>query len=121
MMRTVLILVCILPSSAWAQDVEPLAAGAARVDITPPEGSKVRMSGYGGRKEPFKGVHDRLYYRAIVLERGDQRAAIVVGDVSAIPTSFWEKTAKKIEEAAGIPRDNILLCATHTHAGPSGP
>ena len=98
MTRSILIFACLLSSTAWAQEVGPLSAGAARIDITPPEGSKVRMSGYGGRNDPFKGVHDRLYYRAIVMEKGDQRAAIVVGDVSAIPHSFWEKTTKKIEE-----------------------
>ena len=44
--------------------------GTAKVKITPTV--PIPMSGYGGRNDPFKGVHDDLYCRAIVFSDGNQ-------------------------------------------------
>src|SRR5260370_42329986 len=54
-----------------------LRAGAARVDITPPPGAALPMSGYGSRTQGFKTIHDRIYVRAIVLDDGATQAALV--------------------------------------------
>ena len=49
---------CFTPNSKDKDREEnTLMAGAAKINITP--GTPIRMSGYGGRDEPFKGVHDR--------------------------------------------------------------
>jgi neutral ceramidase len=96
-----------------------LRVGAARVDITPAEGTEVRLSGYGGRTEPFEGIQDRLYYRAIVIDDGASQVALVVGDVIGISHEHWETISARIEDEHGIPRTNLLLCGTHTHGGPN--
>jgi len=93
-------------------------AGAARIEITPPKDAGIRMSGYGGRDEPFEGVFDKLYYRAVVVDDGTTQAAIVVGDVASIGSAFWKDVSARIEAETGIPRGNVLLAATHTHGGP---
>lgn len=94
-------------------------AGAARIDITPSLSDPVPMSGFGGRSDPFTKVHDHIYYRAIVLDDGNQKVAILVGDVLAVSDAFSEKMGKEIELQFGIPQQNVLLCTTHTHAAPT--
>lgn len=96
-----------------------LRVGAARVDITPAKDAALPMSGYAGREEGFKGIRDRLYMRAIVLTDGATEAAVVTCDLSAISNTLWERLSARIEEETGVPRSNVLLAATHTHAGPS--
>jgi hypothetical protein len=98
---------------------EGFQAGAARIDITPPMSQGVRMSGYAGRTDPADGIHDKLYVRAIVLDDGNARAALVMGDVTSISSEFWEYMAARIQKETGIRQDHLLLAATHTHAAPS--
>lgn len=105
---------------AASQEERPLRAGAARVDMTPPENAGIRMSGYGDRKDPFKGIHDRLHIRAIALDDGRQTAAVVTADLVGISDSLWREVTGRVAREAGIPVENILLCGTHTHGGPSG-
>ena len=101
----------------YAERENILSVGTARINITPEV--PIPMSGYGGRTEPFKGVHDDLHARAIAFSDGETKALLISAEIIAIPFSFWENTSKHIEEETGIPYKNILLCATHTHGGPS--
>jgi hypothetical protein len=94
-------------------------AGAARIDITPREGSALTMSGYGNRTEGFQEIHDRLYARAIVAATPDSEVAIVACDLIGFSHTLWERMARRISAASGIPPDHVLLAATHTHGGPA--
>jgi len=94
-----------------------LSVGAAKVNITPKV--PIPMSGYGGRKGPFKGIHDDLFIRVILFSDGENKAAIIAADLIVIKTSYWEKVTERLNKEIGIPRENIILCATHTHGGPS--
>jgi hypothetical protein len=96
-----------------------LRAGAARVEITPPEDAALPMSGYAGRTDGYAGVHDPLYFRAIVVDDGERQAALVAGDTIAIPHAVWEALAPRISKETGIARDYILISGTHTHGAPS--
>jgi len=114
-----LVLGLMLLAPLAAADNGVLRAGAARIEITPPEGAALPMSGYAARREGFKGIHDRLYVRAIVVDDGATQAALVAADLSAISDSLWDRLSARIAAETKIPRDQILLAATHTHAGPS--
>lgn len=96
-----------------------LRAGAARVDITPAADAALLMSGYAGRKEGHKSIHDNLYTRAVVLDDGASLAAIVTADVIGFSNALWEKITGRITQETGIPRDNILLAGVHTHGAPA--
>lgn len=89
----------------------PLKAGAAKVDITP-----------DGEAMPgnFIGVLDRVNVRAIVVEAGESRAALVTVDAGVVPTDIWERVTAKAESELGIPADQFMLTATHTHSVPFG-
>ncbi|MCP5116905.1 MAG: hypothetical protein GY953_39265 [bacterium] len=96
-----------------------LRAGAARVDITPADGSALPMSGYASRTEGFKDIHDRLFVRAIVVDDGSVQAAIVTWDLIFVPHEIWEEYTGLIASETGIGAERILMAATHTHGGPN--
>jgi neutral ceramidase len=92
-----------------------LAAGAARIDITPPTGFP--MWGYGARHDAASvGVLDPLQARALVLEVGDKRIAIVSLDLGRAPTRSTTANIRKRVGAEGIA--DVFLGASHTHHGP---
>lgn len=88
-----------------------MKAGASKVDITP-----------SGDKLPgiFTGILDPIHVRAIVLENGAQRAALVTVDAGAIPNEIWQRLTTKAEAELGIPANQVILTATHTHSVPFG-
>lgn len=93
-----------------------ILAGAARINCSP--WTPIPMSGYGARKDPFKGIHDSLFVRAVVFNDGTNRAAIITADLIGFSHRFCNETIGKIEEATGIQHDYILLAASHNHGGP---
>jgi len=92
--------------------------GAASIDITPPVGTA--LDGYGGRTDVSLGVHDPLYARALYLDDGVTRLAFVVCDLIGIGSFLAERARELIAERPGIPASNVMISATHTHAGPAG-
>ncbi len=77
------------------------------------------MAELGGRVEAFdRPWEGEFRASALVLDAG-QKVALVSLDSLTAPRSAVDAAAQRIAEATGIPEDNILICATHTHAGPS--
>lgn len=111
-MRSAFLSLCVLASVA-AQGEPTLKAGVARVDITPTV--SMPMYGYQDRKcGPSSGVHDPLYAKALVLERGGDRIAIVTLDLGSIVSEQLND-----EVAARLKVPVLLLAASHTHSSPS--
>lgn len=95
-----------------------LKAGVAKDIITPPIGTP--LAGYAFKKESSVGIHDELYVRALVLEQEKTRVALAVSDVIGFERSLVEKIRTMVEDRVGIPKKNVMVAATHTHAGPVG-
>lgn len=89
-------------------------AGAATSTITPRIGSSVN-----GNMNDVKatGIHDDTYARAIVLDDGENKLAIVVSDLCMISRDVIDAAKKRAKEATQIPVENMSLSATHTHTG----
>ncbi|WP_420140108.1 neutral/alkaline non-lysosomal ceramidase N-terminal domain-containing protein [Sphingomonas sp.] len=96
-------------ASAATARPSPLKVGAAKVDVTPAEGQLPKN---------FRGVLDHIYARAIVVENGTSRAAMVTVDAGAIPGPIWQQVSARVARELGIPTDRLLLTATHTHSVP---
>jgi hypothetical protein len=93
-----------------------VTAGAAVADITPALG--VRMGGYGARTGVAQDVHDALHARALVLDDGATRLALVVCDLVGVMADLVAEARAIIAADCGIPADCVLISATHTHSGP---
>lgn len=91
-------------------------AGAAKIKITPE--TPIPMSGYGGRKDPFKGVREDIFARAVVISDGSNKVAVLSAELIGFSHSFWEECTSLIRQQTGIPVENIFLSAVHSHSGP---
>lgn len=91
-----------------------LYCGAAKVNITPSEELLPWMFGLMDRH--YCKVHDELFVRVMALQSGEDRALIVVYDLDKATNP--EEWTKRIEEETGVPADNILYLAIHTHTAP---
>lgn len=89
--------------------------GAAKTGMTPPKGSIIGDS-YGIRVS--EGVHDELYIKTLVFEQAGQRVAFITLDVISLPHLLVMKSRALIHKQTGIAVNNIILNATHLHAGP---
>ena len=89
--------------------------GAAKTGMTPPRGSIIGDS-YGIRVS--EGVHDELYIKTLVFEQAGQRVAFITLDVISLPHLLVMKSRALIHKQTGIAVNNIILNATHLHAGP---
>lgn len=89
--------------------------GAASIDITP-QSFPVLINGsfYSRQGEP-KNIHAR----AIVLDDGDTRIAIVVTDSCMLPKELVDSAKQLASQRAKIRPDHMLISATHTHTAPS--
>lgn len=113
------VLASVLYATAYGAERGTLRVGAARVEITPAAGAALPMAGYGGRTEGFKGIHDNIYVRAIVLDDGSTQAALVAWELIAVPDSVWATVSQRIAGEVGIRQENLLLAAVHDHGAPS--
>jgi neutral ceramidase len=116
MKRTLFAICCTLIFFVPSVRAEPLKAGAARIDITPPVGYP--MWGYAARKDaPSVGVREPLMARAVVLTVGKTKLAIVSLDLGrAPPRTSMQNIRKQLKDATQI--ETIFLVASHTHHGP---
>jgi len=94
------------------RDQAVFRVGAAEIDITP-DGT-CYLDGYWNHR-PSSGVRDRLKARAIVVDDGRTKAAIVVSDLIAYFYQ-WVEQARAKQDA--VPPENVVFCTTHTHASP---
>jgi hypothetical protein len=89
-----------------------LRAGVATVDVTP--SAFLPMYGYANRKcGPANGVHDPLMAKAVVLESGPVRVAIVSLDLGSFVGARFVADLKQTFNL-----DAVLISTTHTHSGP---
>jgi len=110
----ILLLVWLL-ASAVSLTASVLKAGVAKVDITPPMGTK--MWGYFDREAGASATLDPLFARVLVLEAGDERLALVALDLGRTfgPLSL-ALLKEAVQKSTGIV--HLLVVASHTHAGP---
>ena len=104
-----LLLCCIAATTAVAAAAPNLQVGAARVDLTPAAAAL---------PPNYLGINDPVYARAIVLDNGTTRAALVTLDAGGIPTELWREVATRVEQELAIPATQLILGATHTHSVP---
>ncbi|MGC8833015.1 MAG: neutral/alkaline non-lysosomal ceramidase N-terminal domain-containing protein [Armatimonadota bacterium] len=92
-----------------------LKVGAASLDITP--ANPCHLSGYAARQQPSIGVHDPVFAKAVVMDDGGAKVAVVSCDLLGFTPAFSDRLRERLREEAGIPH-SIVAC-THTHSGPA--
>jgi len=90
--------------SATASETASLQVGAVRVDITPVADSTSLPSG--------KYEHEQLYFRAIVLDNGITRAALIGADRSGLSEQLWLKRPNKLRRSSNV-LSKTFSCPRH--------
>ncbi len=90
--------------------------GAAREIITPPIGTLL----YGYRPDLVStSVHDDLTATVVSFSDGTDTMLLTSVTVGDIDTALDLELRQKMAAACGVPAENILLAATHTHSAPN--
>lgn len=89
--------------------------GFSQMDITPALGT--RMAGQLMNYQA-KGIESELFATAMCLKQGGVSVVFVSCDILLISNELATEIAGKAQKESGIPAENIILCATHTHSGP---
>ncbi len=110
-----LVMDSVLLSASSSFQTEEFKLGATKTRMTPPVGSIIGDS-YGIRIS--EGVHDDLYIKTLVFEHGGEKVAFITLDVISLPHLLVMKSRQLIFQQTGIAVNNIILNATHAHAGP---
>ncbi|MCX8064790.1 MAG: neutral/alkaline non-lysosomal ceramidase N-terminal domain-containing protein [Candidatus Hydrogenedentes bacterium] len=121
---TILILTYLLFSTMLTSSVNSeILAGSSKISINPfPQGLNVQLGGYGERAgKPAEGVHDTTYAKALVLHDPykNQYLFIITADICHIPWSVVKHTVAKAK-LPYLNEDNLVIMASHTHAGLEG-
>jgi neutral ceramidase len=107
---------CLIVAGPYA-DAGELLGGVTRVSITP--ATPMFMSGYAGREKTSAGIAHPIHAKALVLrEDAAHQVVIVTTDLLGIPHHLSEAVARRVMEKHGIDRSQLMLNASHTHAGP---
>ena len=85
-----------------------LRAGSARVEITPQAADLPAPA--------FKTITDQLFVRALVLDNGSTRSAIVVGDLPTIGPKELLDLQRDIAAEIKAPVGNVVMAVTHNHS-----
>ena len=92
---------------------ETIKVGVAKANITPAPGGTFHAGDVQA-----EGVRDELYLKALVFDDGNERAAIVTGDLILFGEDTVLQARRRIEELTGIEGEKVMLAASHTHSGP---
>src|SRR5436190_15012749 len=107
----------LLAFSALQVNAAPFRGGAAAVDISPTS-LPIRTAG-NLTLTVVSNIHDSLHSRALVLDDGAIRLAIVAVDTCMIAREDFDAARAIASHATGIPVENMLISSTHTHTAPA--
>lgn len=88
-------------------------AGAATSNITPELGSSINGGFQDGKAAV---IHDELNARCLALDDGQTKLVFVVADSCVIGRGIFDEAKKMVNEATGLPVENMMMSATHSHS-----
>lgn len=75
------------------------------------------MSGYFSERLST-GTSNPLHAKAVVFKQGNEKSAMVFCDIIGLSLGVTAQARRAASEKTGIPAENIIISATHTHTGP---
>lgn len=92
-----------------------LRVGAVAIDVTPEKFPVLINGGMYSRS----GESKEIYARAIVLDDGKERLALVVTDSCMLPKDLIDSAKQLAATRTQIKPERMMISATHTHTAPS--
>lgn len=107
-----------MSATVQTQPTSILRFGCARVDITPPDGIYHPMWG-AARHHRATGVHRPLVADVMLFAPAEVDGPAWVQaqlDLVGLAEETHDKLAQALAEGSGVPRDQVILAYSHTHA-----
>ena len=92
-----------------------LQAGFGRENITPMSGS-VHLQGGDWRSRISNGMLDYQFVTCIALREGETTVLLYTMDFKVATDNFVDPAKAAVSAATGVPEENVLFNATHTHS-----
>src|SRR5262249_33206503 len=97
-----------------------LKVAAGTVELTPPKHIAPLLFGFRYRAGPAKGIRDPLFANALVVSNEHGRTVVLMTlDTLFIGPRLSERLASLLFREFGIPSNDFLLAASHTHFAPA--
>lgn len=97
---------------------DTLRVGFGRAIITPTE--PVHLSGGSDPKRISNNILDDMTVTCIAItDAGDRTVLLLTEDMQHVTASFAAPAIEGVTEVTGVPVEDIILCATHTHSVPT--
>ncbi len=120
--RSWLLAAALLTACSWtvavaAAPAQQLRVGVAVVDISPQHFPAIVSGGFFERTADR--LQDPLHARALVLDDGTLRLALVVVDNLMMSRKLLDQAKLTASRTTGIPVERMMVSATHSHCAPS--
>lgn len=93
---------------------EGLQVGFGKVDITPK--GMVHLQGGDWKSRVSTGLLDMQYVTCIAIREGEDTVLLYTMDFKVATDNFVDPAKATVSAATGVPEENILMNATHTHS-----
>lgn len=113
--RYLLLLLVISDCFGYSPGESNLKGNAREIIITPPLEWKYTLGGYGARmSKPAEGIHDDIKAKALVMNDGNKKFAIITMDILGFPPNVKPMIAERLY-GTGWTQENVLLLPSHAH------
>lgn len=122
MKRLIVLIICLFVAVCLTgclhSDKDQLLVGFGREDISPQ--ISVPLRGYANPMQRWSTkIRDPLYTTCIAFTDGDGNTVLLFhNDLCSTPGGVFAFVREQISKDTGIPVDNIMVSATHTHSAP---
>lgn len=114
----VILSISTLPAFSMGQaEAKTFRAGVAAVDISPVKLPVISSGSFLTRSGSV--IHDRLFARGLALDDGNTRLVFVVADTLFVPRDLCDEVKEAASKTTGVPTENIMIAATHSHSAGS--
>jgi len=95
--------------------ISAIEANVAVIKLTPPLEMGYTLGGYGARmSKPAEGIHDDIWAKALVLNDGGKKYAIITLDILGLPPNVKPQVIEKLKQE-GWTEENIMFLPSHSH------
>jgi len=98
-----------------AADRTPI--GVSKIDITP--SFPIRLTGYASRQTESEGTEQKLWAKALAIGgRKADTVLLITVDNCGVCANVTEEVAARLKKKAGLERERLAVCSSHSHTGP---
>lgn len=114
-LRKFILVFIVYSALSFQLNASTIEANVAVKKLTPPLEMGYTLGGYGARmSKPAEGIHDDIWAKALVLNDGGKKYALVTLDILGLPPNVKPQVIEKINQEDWT-EENIMFLPSHSH------